>query len=56
MKPIRCIECYRQRPGGRCDFCPLHTSNREGYESIGDGWYVRKEMKQEKPDAKKNSS
>ncbi|MFC7442945.1 hypothetical protein [Laceyella putida] len=39
MKPIRCIECYRQRPGGRCEYCPLHKKNRPLYRHIGDGWY-----------------
>ncbi|WP_143035039.1 hypothetical protein [Marininema mesophilum] len=61
MKPIRCIECYRQRPGGRCDFCPLHRKNRPLYESIGDGWYVRKEEKKpgnqhDSPDTQSESS
>jgi hypothetical protein len=37
---IRCIECYKQRPGGRCDFCPLHRKNRHKYKHIGDGWYI----------------
>lgn len=45
MKPIRCIECYKQRPGGRCDFCPLHRKNRDKYEPLKDGWFLLKEEK-----------
>ncbi|TCS97028.1 hypothetical protein [Hazenella coriacea] len=41
MNPIRCIECYKHRPGGRCQFCPLHKKNRPNYRSIGDGWFVK---------------
>ncbi len=37
---IRCIECYKSRPGGRCDYCPLHRKNRHKYRHVGDGWYV----------------
>lgn len=47
-KPIRCIECYKNRPGGRCDFCPLHLKNKSHYTAIGNGYYVRKENGQEK--------
>lgn len=39
MRPIRCIECYRKRPGGRCEYCPLHKRNRPRYRHLGDGWY-----------------
>ena len=46
MKPIRCLECYKQRPGGRCDFCPLHRKNRDKYQALKDGWYLPKEEKQ----------
>lgn len=47
MKPIRCIECYRKRPGGRCDFCPLHRKNRHKYQPLKDGWYLLKEEKKD---------
>jgi hypothetical protein len=39
-KPIRCIKCFKQRPGGRCDYCPLHKRNRHLYRYIGEGWYL----------------
>lgn len=39
MKPIRCIECYLHRPGGRCDFCPLHSKNKDTYFHLENGWY-----------------
>lgn len=42
-KPIRCIQCYKQRPGGRCSYCPLHKKNRSLYRPVGDGWYERVE-------------
>lgn len=48
MQPIRCIECYKQRPGGRCEFCPLHKKNRSHYRHIGDGWYIRVEQEEKK--------
>lgn len=37
---VRCLECYKQRPGGRCHFCPLNKKNRHLYQAIGDGWFV----------------
>jgi hypothetical protein len=46
MKKIRCIECYKQRPGGRCQFCPLARQNRAKYRSIGEGWFVPVEQPQ----------
>jgi hypothetical protein len=49
MRPIRCLECYRKRPGGRCDFCPLHRKNRHLYRSIGGGWFVKKEETGQEP-------
>lgn len=53
MQPIRCMECYKQRPGGRCEWCPLHKKNRSLYKEIGDGWYIRMEQP---PEAKKDPS
>ncbi|MCS1351897.1 hypothetical protein [Mechercharimyces sp. CAU 1602] len=44
-KPIRCIQCYKQRPGGRCNFCPLHKKNRALYHHIGEGWYLPRSSK-----------
>ncbi|WP_188646477.1 hypothetical protein [Marinithermofilum abyssi] len=56
-RPIRCIECYKRRPGGRCDFCPLHKQNRDRYQPVGDGWYVRKvERQQQHSPARKSDS
>lgn len=49
MNRVRCIECFKQRPGGRCQFCPLHKSNRPHYRSIGDGWYVKMDESTFKP-------
>lgn len=56
MKPIRCIECYKNRPGGRCEFCPLHPKNRETFTSLDDGWYQQKttEQKEKKMDENPN--
>lgn len=45
MKPIRCIECYKERPGGRCQFCPLNPKNKDKYTPIGEGWYIEKNKK-----------
>jgi hypothetical protein len=42
-RPIRCIECYKTRPGGRCEFCPLHKKNRSKYTSVGEGWFIQRE-------------
>jgi len=60
MKPIRCIECYKQRPGGRCDICPLAKKNRHLYRPIGNGWFVlcdeekHREQKGKAPSAQAN--
>ncbi|SEN71319.1 hypothetical protein SAMN05444955_11925 [Lihuaxuella thermophila] len=50
MPPVRCIECYKQRPGGRCEWCPLHKKNRRLYKDIGNGWYIRVEQPDPKQD------
>lgn len=46
-KPIRCIECYKNRPGGRCDFCPLHKKNKENYIPLKNGWFLPKSKKRD---------
>ncbi|PRX39200.1 hypothetical protein CLV97_12836 [Planifilum fimeticola] len=55
-RPIRCLECYLRRPGGRCDFCPLHRKNRHLYRPIGGGWFVKKEEQDRKSAEDKNPS
>ncbi|TCP62639.1 hypothetical protein [Baia soyae] len=51
-KPIRCIECYKQRPGGRCDFCPLHKKNRDHYIPLENGWFLPKKEQEPKSQPK----
>lgn len=38
-EPVKCIECYKKRPGGRCQFCPLHPQNKDRYLALGNGYW-----------------
>jgi hypothetical protein len=40
-KPIKCLECYKKRPGGRCNFCPV--KNKDQYQELGGGFYIKKQ-------------
>nr|MBO2495391.1 hypothetical protein [Bacillota bacterium] len=55
MRPIRCLKCYLRRPGGRCDFCPLHRKNRHLYQPIGGGWFLKKEEERKSADSESPS-
>lgn len=57
MVKVRCLECYKQRPGGRCQLCPLAKKNRHLYRPLEDGWFefgdsVKKATKESHKDQK----
>ncbi|MFC4767058.1 hypothetical protein [Effusibacillus consociatus] len=53
-QPVKCIECYKNRPGGRCKSCPLHHENKNNYVPLENGYYMKKpEEANQYPDSDK---